>query len=240
MKKMILWATVVALVATAMPALAETLPATFGLRATSQHVWRGAVVADEISVQPFASVDFAGTGFGLDLWSSFAAQSREVWDQSDRVDVTARYHRSLGAVWQPLSFDVGYTEYTFPNLSVGDSHTGEVHLGLAAELPFFSASLTGYRDVNVTERSYIAAGFSPPASFLAGLPIPGLDLHFNVGFSDATDQWGFNDFSTILNWNLPLAGLVQAGPFVGFSYADDSIDPENTNYWGGVSVSISN
>jgi len=238
MKKTIVWATLLAQVTMGTPAVAEMLPATFGLRLTTQHVWRGAVQADEVSIQPFASVDFAQTGFGLDLWSSFAAQERDIWDQSDRVDITARYTRSLGALWEPLQFDAGYTEYTFPNLSQGDNHTGEVHAGVAADLPFFSASFTAYRDINVTERTYLAAGFSPPASFLAGLPLPGLDLHFNLGFSDVADTWGFNDFSSTLAWNLPLMGLAQAGPFVGFSYADESIDPENTNWWGGVSVTI--
>lgn len=221
-------------------AQAFELPASAGLDVMTKYVWRGSLLVDKLSVQPNASVAIGASGLRLGVWGSFATQERDTYDQLDRVDLMAEYSRSLGAVWEPLSLTVGFATYTFPNGPDGSQHTEEGYVGFEAALPFVQPSLMVYRDFNEIEGTYVQAGISPPASLLSAVPIPGLDLQLRAALSDYTDAWSFHDLSATLAFNLPLMGLLQAGPMAGFSYADDSVNPggDNTNWWAGVGVSL--
>lgn len=229
MRNSIFWLVVVSLTVVLAPG---ALAAGVGLDVYSQHMWRGASLADEVTVQPSAWVPLGAPGLSLGVWGSFAAQNRTAYDQADRLDFIVDFQKSPGPA-SPLTFRAGFREYTFPNGPDGSKHTEEAYAGVKASLPLVNAELTLYRDFNVIEGTYVQAGFSPPVS-----PVPGLDLRLDVGVSDYSDEWKWNDVTTSLRLGIPLGPLVEAGPAVGYTYSNGDLYEDNSNFWAGVSVRL--
>ncbi len=224
-------------VATAIPATAQ-IPASIGVDVTSKYVYRGFAMVDEITVQPNAQIDLGATGLSLELWGSFASTERTAFEQNDEFDATVRFDKSLGQIWEPLKFAAGFTAHTFPSRDQVATHTEEFFLGASASLPLIDGGLTVYHDVNVIKGTYVQAYISPPAALLQGLAVPGLDVKFSAAMSDYVDSFGFHDFRAELAYGIPLLGILEAGPMAGFSYAADAIDPDNTNFWGGIHLKL--
>lgn len=230
MRKLMILAGLVAGSIAAAPAGANSV--TVGLDAFSHYVWRGALLADEVTVQPSAWASVGETNLSVGVWSSFAMQNRSEFEAADRVDLIADYLWSA-PLSVPLSARVGFREYTFPNGPDGSKHTEEAYAGVRLSLPMLLASLTVFQDFNVFDGTYARLGLSP---FLS--PLPALDVRVEYAMARYESSLRFNDFTATARWRFPLVPLVDVGPEAGFSISNLGIYEDNKNWWVGVTARI--
>lgn len=216
---------------------ADTIPASVGLDVVSQYIWRGWQMTDGLTVQPSANIELGTSGFSLGLWGSFASQEREIYEAADELDFSFGYERGLGALWNPVTVGFGYTRHTFPNLDATDG-SNEAYARVDAALPMISAGASLAHDFDLLDGNYLEAHISPPASLLAQLPIPGLNLTFGYAVSDYDESWGFHDFRTVLSMSIPAGPWLSVGPMAGYSYSDEALTgpDEQSNWFAGISV----
>ncbi len=204
----------------------------------SQYVWRGYRLADRPSVQPSVTLSFGETGFAFNIWGSVATQGRGAprsLEEADELDFTLSYDRSFGEEGKAVGLSLGYIQYTFPNL-MGTKHSEEVYAGISADNPV-APSLMVYYDFGMANAWYVTAGISPEISLNREGTVS-LGLGGSVGFGEAAGSFGFNDLSLSASLAISRRAFT-ISPTIGFSYADDAVNIDNSEFWGGVGISFS-
>jgi hypothetical protein len=204
-----------------------------GFDVQSQWVWRGAAL-DEISAQPNANFQFGQSGVEFDFWGYFAAQDRDIYKVADRMDFSLRYNKIVDGA-RPIHYSIGYTQYAFPNAPEGmDGHSEEIQAGLQVENQW-GTQLLAYYDFGLFDGTYMQAALNPTWP---------LDSQGNVNFSlrpaiafsnMVTDSFGFNDVSITAALEAS-AGAISFIPMLGYSYGADEVNPDNSEFYGGVGI----
>ena len=162
---------------------------------------------------------------------------RSTLDGADEVDITLSYDTSLGEDGK-IGLSIGFIEYYIPNLE-GTKHTEEVYGGLSFDHQI-APSITVYYDFGQTDDYYVAAGIGPEFPLGEGDDAPVLGLGASVAISGDSygGSAGFHDLTLTgsIGWS---RGNWSFGPVAGYSYADDGINPDNSSFWGGVSIGFS-
>ncbi len=208
----------------------ETAPVkgNMGLAFNSKYIWRGQNLVDGPVLQPEGSLSYKG--FSGTVWANYDADEGDEWSE---LDYTLDYTASLGSAkpeLEVLSFSVGYTYYTFPNLDEDkDSH--EVYVGGALDI-LLSPSVTVYYDFDQGDGVYYELGLGHGFS-LAGAE---LQLAGSVGYNDG--QWGYDSsFSAgvlSVGLDVPLTSRLALGASAAASLAlDEQYDDE---FFFGTSI----
>lgn len=208
-------------------------PVTVGADFHSQYVSRGEVVMDRAAAQPWATAELAGTGLSLEFWSSFAANDREVTDAADEINVIAAYSGSFvpGAA---LGYTLGYVQYAWPNALGEEQHSEEMFVGLSFD-HLVAPALTVYRDFGLVDGTYVEAALAPTFE----LPHPvvsSVSVGASRGLSDIGQDFGFQDITLGASLGLSV-GWMTISPAVGWTTASEAINPDDTAFWSGVSIS---
>ena len=207
------------------------------LTAASSYVWRGMDILGnpDIPLQPSVTVAHS-SGFSLNAWGSFALKNRDVNKYSDEIDLTLDYSRDIN---EQIGVSAGAIAYLLPTTADGapSANTMELYAGVSANV-ILNPSVTFYYDTKFIDDSdaesdsyYIALGLGHTLPITGDL---GLDIGVNGGY--AKDN-GF-DAGVSLSSSLPV-GPVFLTPFVAFTYAEDDINVDNTEFFGGLTVSWS-
>ena len=205
----------------------------------SGYIWRGGILGadDKAVLQPSLTLGIGETGLSFNVWGSAFVQDRTPLDQVDELDLTVDLSRSLGED-SPVSFSVGYIQYTFPSLNTGTKHSEEVYGGLSLD-HILAPSVTFYYDFGLIDGWYLTAGVGPEFPLGEEEGGPTFSLGASVGISDSAygtnGSTGFNDVTVTGSVNFS-SGQFSISPTVGFSYADDSINADNSSFWGGISI----
>lgn len=201
----------------------------------SKYIWRGQNLGDDWCYQPTITVGYKG--LGLTLFANYNTVGNT--DEWSELDFTVDYTTDLGFVdssLEKVSVSLGYTYYTYPNISSNlpeyDSH--EVYLGIGADV-FLSPTLTVYYDFDTGDGVYYEAGISHSFDVGKCTISPSLSLGYNDG------QWGYDpSFSSLLigvNTSIPVGEYFTVEPMVAESVAlDDQYEDE---FYGGVNFTIS-
>ncbi len=201
----------------------------------SQYLFRGAVITDKLTLQPAITLGFGDSGFSFNVWGSAAVLDRRTLDQGDELDFTVTLDRSLDAGDKSVGLSVGYIQYTFPSLSTGTKHSEEFFVGLSLDNPI-APSLTLYYDFGAFDVWYLngAVGrefpLKPESNIMLG-------VSGDIGFSDATGSFTFNHIGVSASLNVS-RGAVSFSPTIGILYSDKELNADETEIWGGISVSF--
>ena len=201
----------------------------------SGYIWRGGVLGadDKAVLQPSATVGFGESGVALNIWGSFFAQSRSSLDSADELDLTLSLDRPLGED-SPVSFSIGYIQYTFPSASSGSKHSEEVYGGISLDHSL-APSMTLYYDFGLTDGWYFTAGIGPefPLGEEEGGPT------FSLGASASLSNYGgdsaWNDVTVTGSVNFS-SGQFSISPMVGFCVSNKDIYTSDQSFWGGISI----
>lgn len=191
--------------AAAMPVVAQV---EIGVDVASRYVWRGTDFGSSPSVQPDISISFGALTIGS--WAAIATNGNPAGSE---IDFYATYSIETGAG----TFDLVFTDYTFPDIPKGEYFTSEAHfieLGLgysgteSLPLSFFMGSfVTNDNDYSIyAELGYsvgavdLMLGFTPAASALYGTTKAGI---INTGLSTSkeftvSESFGFSLSSSLI------------------------------------------
>ncbi|MBK35405.1 MAG: hypothetical protein CME26_07735 [Gemmatimonadetes bacterium] len=207
--------------------------------ALSGYLWRGGVLGadDKFVLQPSLTFGLAESGFSFNIWGSFFAQDRTLTEGADELDFTLDYSGSFPD--SPISFSIGYIQYTFPNGGSGNEHSEEAYGSLSFDHTL-APSVTLYYDFGLIEDYYVALGVGPEIPLSEEEGAPSLALSASVGFSGDGygGKSGWNDVTIGASVGF-VAGGLSITPLVGVTFADDAVNPD-TSVWGGVSFGVSN
>ncbi len=221
----------------ASPALAQQPEVSFeaGADLVSQYLFRGVVVTTKPALQPTVTFGFGDSGFSFNVWGSAAIVDRDTQKEGDELDFTVTLDRSLDAGEQSVGLTVGYIQYTFPNLSADTKHSEEFFVGLSLDNSL-SPSLTLYYDFGIFDVWYLngSVGHELPLKPESNMT---LGLSGDIGFSDATGSFKFNHVGVSASLNIS-RDEVSFSPTVGVLYSDKEINADETEIWGGISVSF--
>lgn len=202
----------------------------------SGYIWRGGILGadDKAVLQPSLTLGIGETGLSFNVWGSAFVQNRTSLDQVDELDLTVDLSRPMG-LDSPVSFSVGYIQYTFPSLDAGIKHSEEVYGGLSLD-HMLAPSVTFYYDFGLIDGWYLTAGVGPEFPLGEEEGGPTFSLGASVGISDSAygGKSGFNDITVTGSLNLS-SGIFSISPTVGYSYADS----DNSSFWGGISIGFS-
>ncbi len=207
--------------------------------ALSGYLWRGGILGadNKLVLQPSLTFGFAESGVSFNIWGSFFAQSRTATEGADELDFTVDYSGSFPE--SPVSFSVGYIQYTFPNGGSGAEHSEEAYGNLSFDNAL-APSVTVYYDFGLIDDYYAALGVSPEFPLSEDENAPALAVSASVGFSGDGygDRAGWNDVTLGASVGF-VAGGTSITPIIGVTFADDGVNPD-TSVWGGVSFGFSN
>ena len=207
------------------------------LTAASHYVWRGGDLLGgaDVPLQPGVTVSHE-SGFSLNAWGSFAMRDRDVNKYADELDLTLDYTREIN---EQISVSAGAVGYFMLQTADGaaNGRTMELYAGASANV-ILQPTVTFYYDTKFIDDSdaeadgyYISLGLSHSIPITGDL---GLDIGVNGGY---VKDDGF-DAGVTLSTSLPV-GPVCLTPFGSFTYAEDDINPDNTEIFGGLTVSWS-
>ena len=204
----------------------------------SHYVWRGYILATKPVVQPTITFRFGDSGVAFNVWGSAAVQERgapENLKEADELDFILSFDRSLGEEREAVGLSLGYIRYTLPNLA-GTQHSEEIYGGFSLDNSI-APSMTVYYDFGLADAFYVTAGIGPEFS-LDNEGMTNLSFEASIGFSGAAESFAFNDFTVLSSIGVNLEAFTIC-PAIGFSYADDAVNIDNSEFWGGVSISFS-
>ena len=234
-------------------AQAESIGVSTTLAFESRYIFRGVQFA-ETSLQPAVEISYGnfygGAWFNLPVGDDDLA----VTPGGEELDLYAGYSAPLG---DGLSFDVGVTYYTFPDLASGffdtfeedgdgsGANTVEVFAGLSADAPL-SPSIYVYRD-------FMFDTFTIEGGVSHSIPLAektSFDLGGSLGYVIDDDDGGdylygaaTADLSYALTDDAALAAGVRYGgsDIDGGAFIDDSIagTTQSSGFWWGLSLSAS-
>ena len=201
-----------------------------GIDIYSKYIWRGQNLEDDWSIQP--SLDISYKGFTASVWGSYGAESED-WNE---LDFTFDYTIGLGALYnslEKLSFSLGYSFYTFPNLEEDDS-SHEIYFGLGLDV-LLSPSLYIYYDWDTGDGVYYEGALTHAFEFEYFSISPSASIGYNDG------QWGYDSSWSAallsLNLSIPIGDYFTVGGSLAESVAlDEQYDDE---FYGGFNLSVS-
>ncbi len=227
----------------------EDISVSITLDSYSGYIWRGGVIGadDKIVAQPGIEVGFGESGFTLGAWGSWFVQDRidntnpdAQTQNADELDFYADYSRTLNED-RGLGISIGYIQYVFPSASEDENHSEEAYIGLSLDNALAPA-LTFYYDFGLADAWYVSlsGGYDIPLGSEDGQV---LSLGASVAMSNYEDETGanktsFNDITVTASLSCNACAILIA-PTIGFSYADSKINPDNSTFWGGVSIGFS-
>ncbi len=236
-----------------LPAAAGVLPFSVTADATwnSKYVWRGLPCDEESVLQP--SLFLSLTGFTAGIWGNMELTDvNELTEEDDRTGVFTEIDYSLGyeldLLLAGLSAGLGY--YDYPNTEVESS--AEIYVSGYAKVPF-SPSITIYQGIKEAEGMYVSLSGSQPLGTVSMAPMVSMAPEFtaNLGWGNKVHN-NFNfgvDEAAMTDLTLGLAAPVGIGPVVTVTPAlhysmmlDEEIKDlyeDDTNFWGGVSLTAS-
>ncbi len=201
------------------------------------YAWRGFQLADAFVVQPSLTLGFGETGLALNVWGSAALTDRDIYEGADELDFTLTYDMAVG---ESAAVSIGYIQYTFPNGADDATHSEETFASFSFDNTLAPSLLLSY-DFGLADAFYASAGVGPEFE-ISDVGVLGLGASIgvsNYALDEAGDQkFGFNDLQGSASLGLTLGSLAVT-PFAGVSYAADEINPDNTEFWGGVSIGFS-
>ena len=190
----------------------------------------------EVVLQPSITVSAAESGLSVNVWGSAFAQSRSAHEGYDELDFTVDLSRPLGED-SPVGISVGYIQYTFPNGASGAKHSEEAYGGLSLDHPL-SPAVTFYYDFGLADAWYLALSGSYDVAMGEGEYGPALSLGLSGAMSNYGSKTQFNDVTVSASIGFT-AGQFSISPALGYSYAADRINADNSSVWGGVSIGLS-
>jgi len=229
---------------TAAPAQETNISVDGSIDALSGYVWRGFILGSDeaLVLQPSLTFGFGESGVALNVWGSAFAMDRSTkkTDQVDELDFTLSYDTTVGEDGK-IGLSIGFIEYTFPSLDAGTKHSEEIYGGLSFDHQL-APSITVYYDFGVIDDYYVTAGIGPEFPLGDKENAPVLGLSASVGISGDSAPYGgsagFHDVTLSVSLGFARDNISFA-PYVGYSYADDGINPDNSSFWGGISVGFS-
>ena len=230
MKKSLMTIAALAGIATAaVPSTAQAqVSADFEVAALTSYVWRGFTLADAVVIQPSLTFGFGESGLSLNVWGSAAVQDRDFYDGADELDFTLGYDVALS---EGLGLSLAYVQYTFPSAAEGAKHSEEVVASLGFDHTL-APSVTAAYDFGLMDGLYLTAGVAPEFALSDDIA---LGIGASVGLSNyVNDEFGFNDVTLSASLGGLTAGSVAITPFIGFSSADEGINPDS-QFWAGLS-----
>jgi hypothetical protein len=234
---------VVAGLGTAVSAQETNISVDGSIDALSGYIWRGGILgSDEALVfQPSLTFGFGESGVALNIWGSAFAMDRSTpksTDQVDELDFTLSYDTTLGEDGK-VGLSIGFIEYTFPSLNAGKKHSEEVYGGLSFDHQL-APSITVYYDFGLIDDYYVTAGIGPefPLSDSDTAPVLGLGASVGISGDKYGGSAGFNDVTLTASLGFARENISFA-PYVGYSYADDGINADNSSFWCGISIGFS-
>ena len=198
----------------------------------SQNIWRGIVLTDKLSAQPSLTVGFGRSGFAVNIWGSVAIADQDMpgVKEADEVDVTLSFDRSFGRPGRAVGISLGVIQYMFPRIN-GQKRTEEVFFGLSLGNPI-NPNVVVYYDFGQFESFYAAAGVNMEVP----LDIAGTTrakAQASVGFSDKNGSFDFNDVTVSIFLGVK-KGALMIGPTARFVYADNLVNVNKDQFWGGI------
>ncbi len=202
----------------------------------SRYIWRGFDLNpnNKLVLQPSLTYSFGGSGFAVNLWSSFSFERKEM----NEIDVTMSYDFKLP---ENYSLSIGFTHYGWyfnDGFKFKDHTTQEVYVSVGLPKLPLAPNLTVYYDFANGDGIYVLFGVGHSISLSEEL---NLDLSATLGYNGK--QWigesGFSD----LNFNVSIpfkVGKVTISPFFNVTFILlDAVNPEADNeIWAGVSFVI--
>lgn len=225
-KSLIILAAVAGLSTAVVPSTVQAQVSTsFSVAGVSSYVWRGYNLADAVVIQPSLTLGLGESGLAFNVWGSAAISDRDTYSAADEVDLTLSYATSLGST----ALTVSFVEYLFVG---GDetTHSEEV-IGVLGFDHSLAPSILAAYDFGLADAFYLSAGIAP--SVAVGEQTLGLGL--SAGVSEYTGEFGFNDVTATANMAFA-AGSVSITPFIGFTFADEAINADESDFWAGVSI----
>lgn len=247
MKKRI-WGILLAAVAAAFvalpPAFAANTSAGASMGVYSSYVWRGITVHKEAAVQPSVSLGYEG--FGINLWSDWDSDTRELVE----TDLTLDYAFSV----QKLGLDAGYIYYGLEGLA----DTQEFYVSASYDT-LLNPSLTLYWDVDEGDGGFLVASVGHSIKLQGRLEGAAVNLGASASANLGNAVMGLDEsgrkFAGLYNGELsasvsiPLNKEMSIEPMVAYSFplsndaefaigslsdgGDDSV------FWGGVALTVS-
>lgn len=202
--------------------------ATVDVNATyvSKYIWRGYDLnSAQPAIQPGVSYAFGDSGVSLGLWGSYNVGSTSKQELTE-LDLTLGYDFS----YESVDYSVGYTYYTFPNLSGASAKSGEIYLGATLSQVMFTPGLTVYYDHDQGNGLYSALS----AGYDFGVVSSGLTIGYNSG------QWaaksGTTDITLALSKEFSV-GSVTITPSASYALiSDTSVNANSSEFWVGLDV----
>lgn len=225
-KSLIALAAVAGFSAAALPSVAEAQVSTdISVAGVSSYVWRGFTIADAVVIQPSLTLGFGESGLAFNVWGSAAISDRDTYSGADEIDLTLSYSTALGSA----SLDLMFVEYLFVG---GDetTHSEEV-IGVLGFDHSLAPSILAAYDFGLSDAMYLSVGIAP--SVMLGEQSLGLGL--SAGVSEYSGEFGFNDVTATAGMDFA-AGSATISPFIGFTFADEAINADESAFWAGVSV----
>ncbi|MBK8232886.1 MAG: hypothetical protein IPK72_20475 [Candidatus Eisenbacteria bacterium] len=202
-----------------------------GMDVFSAYVWRGYEVADKAAVQPTATIAVSDTPFALNLWGSFVVQERSDFSAVDEVDATLSLNREVAIGHQSWALSGGGTLYTFPGAEDGYRRSEEVFASATMVHPL-APSVRGFYDFGLFDAAYVSIGVAPAFRLSESLAVT---LAPSIGLGDADTSFGLQDATLAASTAFEWSGVLLR-PTLGYSYAPDTVNPDEQGIWGGVGV----
>jgi hypothetical protein len=204
------------------------------LDAYSQYIWRGYNLGDKVAMQPSLTLGFGESGLSLNIWGSASLQNRDSLKGADELDFTLSYDRTISEE-SGVGLSVGYIQYTFPSADSG-THTEEFYAGISLDNAA-APSLTAYYDFGLVDAWYLTLGIGPEFPLDTEGKVS-LGLGASIGISDGTGSMGFNDVTISASLGI-VAGTFTISPVLGYCFADKDVNENESEFWGGLSISFS-
>jgi uncharacterized protein (TIGR02001 family) len=217
-----------------------TLPlaatASFEIGWVSRYVWRGFdLYADNHqALQPCLALEFADSGFSLELWSSFALTGSDEYGSSGEVDLTLSYDFMLN---EKIALNAGLIHYGYyfaKAFSARKDTTLEAFLSVELPEAFLSPSLSLYYDFNLGSGCYLQLECRHRVPLGKSLD---LELAASLGYNGKLfiAASGFSDFSWQLAVPLRL-GAASLTPHIDGSVVFLKEVNDHNEWWAGLTL----
>lgn len=194
----------------------------------SKYLWRGFVLADEVSMQPTYWVKFAGS-LTVSSWMNVARQQSE--GPLTEHDLTVDYSRTVAEKW---TLSGGWINYVFPGLDEA-SVSNEVYAGVT-HASFLNPTMKMYVDVHEGSGTYFnfSANHTFPLGSSGFAATPSLGLGYNHRQWIDNSAWSDANFGLKLTVPTPIKRLSLT-PAIYYSRAldDDNFD---SHFYGGIGI----
>ena len=208
----------------------------------SQYIWRGYNIGDKVAMQPSLTLGFGESGLSLNIWGSASLANRDSLKGADELDFTLSYDRTISEE-SGVGLSVGYVQYTFPSAD-SDTHSEEFYAGISLDNAA-APSLTAYYDFGLVDAWYLTLGVGPEFPLdTEGKVSLSLGASYGMSYGLVDEETGenlgltFNDVTISASLGI-VAGTFTISPVLGYCFADKDVNENESEFWGGLSISFS-